>query len=148
MRDVDGNVFIDCLAGAGALNVGHNNPDVLEAIRKALDSEHIMTSLDLPNGPKDMFTTLLLSLLPEPLRSRARTQFCGPTGTDAVDAALKLVKTATGRQAVIAFQGAYHGMGQGPLSLMGAPSPKEALAGLLPGSPLCRMAIATGAASI
>lgn len=134
LRDVDGNTFIDCLAGAGTLNVGHNNPYVVEAVRKALESEHIMTSLDLPTGPKDAFTSLLLSLLPEPLRSEGRIQFCGPTGSDAVDAALKLTKTATGRNAVIAFSGAYHGMGQGPLSLMGATAPKQALGALVPDS--------------
>src|SRR5690606_26117588 len=63
--------------------------------------------------------------------AEARIQFCGPTGTDAVEAALKLVRTATGRSSVLSFQGAYHGMSQGALSLMGSLGPKKPLGALL-----------------
>jgi diaminobutyrate-2-oxoglutarate transaminase len=133
IKDVDGNVFIDCLAGAGTLGVGHNNPSVLDAVRRFLDSDHIISSLDFPTGPKNRFIETLFDILPAELRAHGRIQFCGPTGSDAVDAAIKLAKTATGRHEVLAFQGAYHGMGQGPLSLMGATAPKEKLGALLPG---------------
>lgn len=134
VRDVDGNTFLDCLAGAGTLGLGHNNPTVLDAARRFLDSGHILSSLDFPTEPKHRFIETLFSILPPELQEHGRIQFCGPTGSDAADAAIKLAKTATGRHEVIAFQGAYHGMGQGPLSLMGAVAPKRRLGALLPGS--------------
>src|SRR3546814_14147676 len=65
------------------------------------------------------------------LAAEAKIQFCGPTGTDAVEAALKLVRTATGRSTVLSFQGGYHGMSQGALSLMGSLGPKKPLGALL-----------------
>lgn len=133
LKDVDGNLFIDCLAGAGALGVGHNNPYVLDAVRRFLESDHIVSSLDFPTGPKNRFIETLFEILPKELRTHGRIQFCGPTGSDAVDAAIKLAKTATGRHEVLAFQGAYHGMGQGPLSMMGAVGPRQDLGALLPG---------------
>jgi diaminobutyrate-2-oxoglutarate transaminase len=134
IRDVDGNTFIDCLGGAGTLNVGHNNPMVMAEVRRFLASDPILLGLDFPTDPRDRFIESLFSVLPSELREHGRIQFCGPTGTDATDAAIKLVKTATGRHEVIAFQGGYHGMGQGPLSLMGATAPKQRLGALLPGS--------------
>jgi diaminobutyrate-2-oxoglutarate transaminase len=60
-----------------------------------------------------------------------RIQFCGPSGADAVEAAIKLVKTATGRRSILAFCGAYHGMTHGALGLTGELAPKEAVAGLM-----------------
>jgi diaminobutyrate-2-oxoglutarate transaminase len=134
IKDVDGNVFIDCLAGAGVLGLGHNNPYVLDAVRRFLESGHVVNGLDFPTEIKDRFVESLFSVLPARLRDHGRIQFCGPTGSDAVDAALKLCKTATGRHEVLAFQGAYHGMGQGPMSLMGATAPKRALGALLAGA--------------
>jgi diaminobutyrate-2-oxoglutarate transaminase len=133
LKEVDGNVYIDCLAGAGALNAGHNNPFIVEEVQRFLSSDHVLTSLDLPTVPKDRFVECLFEILPAPLRERGRIQFCGPTGSDAVDAAIKLVKHATGRGEILAFQGAYHGMGQGPLTLMGNTGPKRGLGPLLPG---------------
>jgi diaminobutyrate-2-oxoglutarate transaminase len=133
IKDVDGNVYIDCLAGAGALNAGHNNPFILDEVKRFLASEHVLTSLDLPTVPKDQFVEQLFDILPPPLRDSGRIQFCGPTGSDAVDAAIKLAKHATGRHEVLAFQGGYHGMGQGPLALMGNTGPKRGLGPLAAG---------------
>src|SRR5262245_12024166 len=133
IKDADGNVFIDALGGAGTLNVGHNHPDVLAAVREFLAGEPILHGLDFPTDAKDRFIETLFEVLPPELREYGRIQFCGPTGTDATDAAIKLARTATGRHEIIAFQGAYHGMGQGPLSLMGATAPKDRLGALLPG---------------
>ncbi|MCK6500000.1 MAG: diaminobutyrate--2-oxoglutarate transaminase family protein, partial [Nitrospira sp.] len=62
----------------------------------------------------------------------AKIQFCGPSGADAVEAALKLVKIATGRRTILAFHGAYHGMTHGALGLMGHLAPKQAIVGLMP----------------
>jgi diaminobutyrate-2-oxoglutarate transaminase len=134
LRDVDGNVYIDCLAGAGVLGLGHNNPVVVAAVRRFLDSGHVQNGLDFPTEIKDRFVETLFSVLPPRLRDHGRIQFCGPTGSDAVDAALKLVKVATGRHEIVAFQGAYHGMGQGPMSVMGARAPKRGLGALLAGA--------------
>lgn len=131
VEDVEGRQFIDCLAGAGTLALGHNHPVVIEAIQQVLADEVPLHTLDLTTPVKDRFVQDLFGLLPEALRRDAKIQFCGPTGTDAVEAALKLVRTATGRSTVLAFQGGYHGMSQGALSLMGSLGPKQPLAALL-----------------
>ncbi|MEA5674197.1 aspartate aminotransferase family protein [Pseudomonas sp. MH2] len=131
VEDVEGRQFIDCLAGAGTLALGHNHPVVVEAIQRVLADELPLHTLDLTTPVKDRFVQDLFAVLPEALRREAKIQFCGPTGTDAVEAALKLVRTATGRSTVLAFQGAYHGMTQGALSLMGSLGPKKPLGALL-----------------
>ncbi|QXH37349.1 aspartate aminotransferase family protein [Pseudomonas muyukensis] len=131
VEDVDGRQFIDCLAGAGTLALGHNHPVVIDAIQQVIADELPLHTLDLTTPVKDQFVQDLFGLLPEALRREAKIQFCGPTGTDAVEAALKLVRTATGRSTVLAFQGGYHGMTQGALSLMGSLGPKKPLGALL-----------------
>ncbi|MFF1380549.1 diaminobutyrate--2-oxoglutarate transaminase family protein [Streptomyces sp. NPDC058308] len=119
IEGADGSRYLDCLSGAGTLALGHNHPVVLEAIRKVLDSGAPLHVLDLATPVKDAFTTELFHTLPRALADRARIQFCGPAGTDAVEAALKLVRSATGRDGVLAFTGAYHGMTAGALAVSG-----------------------------
>nr|WP_308117564.1 diaminobutyrate--2-oxoglutarate transaminase family protein [Streptomyces anatolicus] len=119
IEGADGRRYLDCLSGAGTLALGHNHPVVLEAIRKVLDSGAPLHVLDLATPVKDDFTTELFSTLPRGLAERARIQFCGPAGTDAVEAALKLVRAATGRDGLLAFTGAYHGMTAGALEASG-----------------------------
>jgi len=131
VEDVEGRTFIDCLAGAGTLALGHNHPVVIAAIRKVLDDGLPLHTLDLTTPVKDQFVQELFGLLPEEFARDAKIQFCGPTGTDAVEAALKLVRTATGRSTVLSFQGGYHGMSMGALSLMGSLGPKQPMAALL-----------------
>lgn len=131
VEDVEGRRFIDCLAGAGTLALGHNHPVVIEAIQQVLADGLPLHTLDLTTPVKDQFVQDLFGLLPEALAREAKIQFCGPTGTDAVEAALKLVRTATGRTTVVSFSGGYHGMSQGALSLMGSLGPKKPLAALL-----------------
>ncbi|ROM93502.1 aspartate aminotransferase family protein [Pseudomonas brassicacearum] len=131
VEDVEGRRFIDCLAGAGTLALGHNHPVVIEAIQQVLADELPLHTLDLTTPVKDQFVQDLFGLLPPALAREAKIQFCGPTGTDAVEAALKLVRTATGRSTVLSFQGGYHGMSQGALSLMGSLGPKKPLGALL-----------------
>lgn len=133
VEDVEGRVFIDCLAGAGTLALGHNHPVVIEAIRQVLDDGLPLHTLDLTTPVKDRFVQDLFELLPADFARNAKVQFCGPTGSDAVEAALKLVKIATGRGTMLAFHGAYHGMTQGALNLMGSLGPKRPLGGMLQG---------------
>ncbi|MEW2283379.1 diaminobutyrate--2-oxoglutarate transaminase family protein [Streptomyces sp. NPDC047841] len=119
IEGADGRRYLDCLSGAGALALGHNHPVVLEAIRRVLDSGAPLSVLDLATPVKDAFVTELFRTLPPGLAGRSRVQFCGPAGTDAVEAALKLVRTATGRTGILAFTGAYHGMTAGALAVSG-----------------------------
>ncbi|MEU8432631.1 diaminobutyrate--2-oxoglutarate transaminase family protein [Streptomyces sp. NPDC029216] len=119
IEGADGRRYLDCLSGAGTLALGHNHPVVLEAIRGVLDSGAPLHVLDLATPVKDAFTTELFANLPAGLAADARVQFCGPAGTDAVEAALKLVRVATGRSGLLAFAGAYHGMTAGALAASG-----------------------------
>ncbi len=110
----DGRSYLDCLSGAGTLALGHNHPVVVEAIHKVLASGAPLHVLDLGTPVKDDFTTALFDTLPPGLD---RIHFCGPSGADAVEAALKLTRIATGRSGVMAFTGAYHGMTAGALAV-------------------------------
>ncbi|WP_152648241.1 diaminobutyrate--2-oxoglutarate transaminase family protein [Streptacidiphilus anmyonensis] len=119
VEGADGRRYLDCLAGAGTLALGHNHPVVLEAIRAVLESEAPLHVLDLATPVKDEFTTALFETLPPSLARDGRIQFCGPAGTDAVEAALKLVRLATGRHGLLAFTGGYHGQTAGSLAATG-----------------------------
>lgn len=131
VEDLDGNVFIDFLNGAGSLPLGHSHPELLEAIAAQLP--FFQHGLDFPTEVRDEFLSLHLSLLPEEMRSRTKIGFCGPTGANAVEAALKLCKTATGRSEVIAFQGGYHGGSHGAMAVSGLVSQKQRVGGQMPG---------------
>ncbi|WP_426568429.1 diaminobutyrate--2-oxoglutarate transaminase family protein [Streptomyces canus] len=119
IEDADGRRYLDCLSGAGTLALGHNHPVVLEAIRKVLDSGAPLNVPDLATPVRDAFITELFRTLPPGLAAHARVQFCGPAGTDAVEAALGLVQAATGRTGVLAFTGAHHGMTSGSFDASG-----------------------------
>ncbi|MFE4174444.1 diaminobutyrate--2-oxoglutarate transaminase [Streptomyces sp. NPDC056909] len=129
VEGTDGRRYLDCLSGAGTLALGHNHPVVLEAIRRTVDSGAPLHVLDLATPEKDDFTDALFATLPGAFADRARIHFCGPAGTDAVEAALKLTQTATGRTGVLAFTGAYHGMTAGALAVTGSVAVKERVAG-------------------
>ncbi|MFJ1299112.1 diaminobutyrate--2-oxoglutarate transaminase [Pseudomonadota bacterium AL_CKDN230030165-1A_HGKHYDSX7] len=129
VEDVDGRIFIDCLAGAGTLALGHNHPVVIDAIQAVLADGLPLHTLDLTTPVKEAFVDTVYGLLPEGLAGNARIQFCGPTGADAVEAAVKLARIATGRRMVLAFQGAYHGMTQSTLDMMGSLGAKTAVGG-------------------
>lgn len=110
VEDVEGNRYLDFLNGAGTLALGHNDDEINEAMVNLIQSGAPLHMLDVQTPLKDEFVKTLLPILPEELASRAKVQFCSPSGTDATDAAIKLCKTATGRSTVIAFSGGYHGM--------------------------------------
>ncbi|VTU16970.1 aminotransferase class III-fold pyridoxal phosphate-dependent enzyme [Variovorax sp. RA8] len=114
--DIEGRAYIDLLACAGALPLGHNHPEVMDRVHSFLSSGHILQGLDIATPAKLSFVDQLFQTLPAAFSEDARIQFCGPTGSDAVAAALKLFRIATGRQSVIAFHGAYHGMTSGAFS--------------------------------
>lgn len=131
VKDADGNCYLDCLSGAGTLALGHNHPVVIDALQEMLKSNHPLHTLDLTTPTKDRFVDELFASLPPSFANHARIQFCGPTGADAVEAAVKLVKTATGRRSMLSFQGGYHGMSHGALSLTGNLTAKLAVPGLM-----------------
>ncbi|MCW8377159.1 diaminobutyrate--2-oxoglutarate transaminase family protein [Streptomyces justiciae] len=131
VEDLDGNVFLDFLSGAGVLSLGHNHPEPLAAAHRQLDE--FVHGLDFPTPIKDEFTELTIGMLPAPMRERTRIHFCGPTGANAVDAALKLCKTATGREEVITFQGGFHGATMAAMSVTGLVEQKEPVRGRMPG---------------
>lgn len=131
IRDLDGNVFIDFLAGAGVLSFGHNHPELVEAATRQMS---VFThGLDMPSPAKDAFTEAQLSMLPEQMRENMKIHFCGPTGANAVDAAIKLAKTATGRGDVVAFRGGFHGTTHATTALTGNLSSKGAVTNGMPG---------------
>ncbi|WP_134703826.1 aspartate aminotransferase family protein [Ammoniphilus sp. YIM 78166] len=132
VKDVEGETYIDCLAGAGTLALGHNHPVVIEAIKKVLDDKRPLHTLDMTTPIKEEFVEEVFASLPAGFSRKARIQFCGPSGSDAVEAAIKLVKTATCRRSIMTYQGGYHGMTHGSLSLMGNLGPKKAIANLMP----------------
>ncbi len=123
VEDVDGNVYLDFFAGAGVLNLGHANPDVLAAARAQL--EEVTHTLDIPTPARISMVEALRQILPPEL---GKVFFGGPTGSDAIEAAVKLAKYNSKRAPLLAFEGSYHGMTSGALSLCsGAPFKEEFL---------------------
>jgi 4-aminobutyrate aminotransferase len=111
IRDVDGNVYIDWVAGIAVLNVGHRNPFVYEAIKNQLDKYwHWMS--EIPSEARITFLKKLHSILPEGLRGKAKIM-TSVTGADACEAAMKIARWVTKKPVILAFEGAYHGVHQG-----------------------------------
>ena len=127
IEDVDGNIYIDFFSGAGVMNVGHGNPEVIAAAK--IQMEKFTHALDFPNPVRKTLVETLLSILPKELN---RIFFGGPTGSDAVECAIKLARYNTKRYPVISFEGAYHGMTSGALSLCSGAPFKEEFLPLLP----------------
>ncbi len=113
----DGKEYIDFFCGAGALNYGHNNDYIKEQIISYLQSDGIIHSLDMFTAAKRDFIEFFESKVLEPRGFNYKIQFPGPTGTNAVEAALKLARKAKKRNNIFAFMGAFHGMTLGSLSM-------------------------------
>lgn len=128
---MDGNVFIDFLAGAGVLSLGHSHPELVRVAAEQL--ERHTHGLDFPTPAKDDFVDAQLSMLPEGLADRMKLHFCGPAGANAVDAAIKLCKTATGRGDVISFQGGFHGSSHAAMAVTGLVDQKRPVPNGVPG---------------
>jgi diaminobutyrate-2-oxoglutarate transaminase len=128
--DEDGREYIDFFAGAGALNYGHNHPALREALLDYLGDDRIVHSLDMATSSKREFLERFDELILRPRNLRYKVQFPGPTGTNAVEAALKLARKVTGRERVVGFTNAFHGMTLGSLSVTGN-SMKRSGAGIM-----------------
>ncbi|MGM0431168.1 MAG: aspartate aminotransferase family protein [Spirochaetota bacterium] len=128
LEDVDGNVYIDLFAGAGVMALGHGHPEVLRAAHEQIDK--VTHSLDIPTETRQKMVETLATLLPKELN---RVFFGGPTGSDAVEQALKLAKYNTGRNGILAFEGAYHGMTGAALALTSDSSHRDGIGTLVPG---------------
>ncbi|ASK64060.1 diaminobutyrate--2-oxoglutarate transaminase [Virgibacillus phasianinus] len=132
VTDMDGKQYMDCLAGAGTLALGHNHMVVREAIENVMQSYLPLHTLDITTPVKEAFIDEVFASLPQSFAEKAKIHFCGPTGADAVEAALKLVKTATGDRAILSFQGGYHGSTHGTMSVSGTIGPKKNVHALVP----------------
>jgi len=119
LTDESGRDYIDFFAGAGALNYGHNHDVIKEKLVEYIQSDSIMHGLDLFTTAKRGFLKALHELILKPRGYDYKTQFCGPTGTNAVEAAMKLARKNKGRTGIIAFQGGFHGMTMGALAVTG-----------------------------
>lgn len=125
--DEDGKEYLDFLAGAGALNYGHNNPKIIEPIIDYLKDGKILHGLDLSTTAKRDFLETFSEVILEPRGYNYKVMFTGPTGTNAVEAAIKLARKVTGRDQVFAFTGSFHGMTSGSLAVSSKKSIKENL---------------------
>lgn len=119
MWDVDGRQYLDFFAGAGALNYGHNHPDLKAALLDYLTADRVVHSLDMSTVAKAAFLERFDEVILKPRGLDYKVQFPGPTGTNSVESALKLARKVTGRESVISFTNAFHGMTLGALSVTG-----------------------------
>jgi diaminobutyrate-2-oxoglutarate transaminase len=115
----DGREYLDFFSGAGALNYGHNNPVLLRPLVEYLLSGAIVHSLDMKTPAKRRFLETFRELILQPRHLDYKVMFPGPTGTNSVEAALKLARKVTGRQHIVSFTNAFHGMTLGSLSVTG-----------------------------
>ncbi|MFH5228636.1 diaminobutyrate--2-oxoglutarate transaminase [Antrihabitans spumae] len=129
IRDENGNEYLDFFAGAGALNYGHNNPVLKQALVDYIVSDGITHGLDMSTVAKREFLETFKQRILDPRGLDYKVQFPGPTGSNTVEAALKLARKVTGRESIINFTNAFHGMTLGALSVTGN-SMKRAGAGI------------------
>ncbi len=115
----DGREYIDFLAGAGSVNYGHNNPLLKNALLDYLASDGVAQGLDMATTAKKKFLRTFEEHILKPRNMQYKVQFTGPTGTNAVEAAIKLARNVTGRQGIISFTNGFHGVTLGALSLTG-----------------------------
>jgi len=130
VMDADQNVYIDFSGGVGVLNVGHSNPDVVEAIK--VQAAKITHALDFPGLPRVLLSEKLVQLAPGEMKEKCRAFLCGPTGADAVEAAVKLGKFHSQKPGVISFEGGWHGVTGAGLAATGKRGAKERFLPLMP----------------
>lgn len=115
----DGREYVDFFSGAGALNYGHNHPALLRPLVDYLLSGAVIHSLDMKTVAKRRFLEAFYELILKPRDLDYKVMFPGPTGTNCVEAALKLARKATGRTHILGFTNAFHGMTLGSLAVTG-----------------------------
>ncbi|WP_405059931.1 diaminobutyrate--2-oxoglutarate transaminase [Kribbella sp. NBC_01505] len=129
IHTADGSVYLDFFMGAGALNYGHANPLLKAPLIDYLNADGIVHSLDMMTEAKSDFLRSFQDLVLGPRDLDYKVQFTGPTGTNAVEAALKLARKVTGRETVVAFTRSFHGVSLGALAVT-ANADKRAGAGV------------------
>lgn len=117
--DESGREYLDFLAGAGSLNYGHNNPVLKKALLDYIEQDGIAHGLDMHTRAKAHFLSRLQQLILVPRQLQYRAQFTGPTGANAVEAALKIARKVKGRSKVIAFTNGFHGVTLGAVAATG-----------------------------
>src|SRR5690606_2530472 len=110
MFDEDGNAYLDFFSDAGSLNYGHNNPILKDVLIRYLQEDRVIHSLDMFTTARRDFLTTFSEKILAPRQLDYKVIFPGPGGTNAVEAALKLARKVTGRQSVVSFTNAFHGM--------------------------------------
>lgn len=126
LYDVDGKKYLDFFAGAGALNYGHNNPILKQALIDYISRDGVTHSLDMYTVAKRDFLQTFKDVILEPRGMDYKVVFPGPGGANSVEAALKLARKVTGKESVINFTNAFHGMTLGALSVTGNSMKREA----------------------
>ncbi|WP_262061951.1 diaminobutyrate--2-oxoglutarate transaminase [Streptomyces sp. STR69] len=119
MYDEDGRAYLDFFAGAGSLNYGHNNPVLKRALIDYLERDGVTHGLDMSTGAKRAFLQTFQDLVLRPRDLPYKVMFPGPTGTNAVESALKLARKVKGRESIVSFTNAFHGMSLGSLAVTG-----------------------------
>lgn len=117
MTDEEGKEYVDFFAGAGALNYGHNPDSMVDKIVDYLKNDGIVHSMDMYTAPKREFLEYFQENILKARGFDYKIQFAGPTGTNAVESALKLARKVKKRENIFAFMGAFHGMTLGALAL-------------------------------
>jgi diaminobutyrate-2-oxoglutarate transaminase len=115
--DESGNRYIDFFAGAGTLNYGHNNDRMKKKLIEYLENDGIVHGLDMATVAKEDLLLKMESVLFKPRNLDYKVQFTGPTGTNAVEAGLKLARMLKKRSNVISFTNGYHGLTMGSMSV-------------------------------
>ena len=134
MWDEDGHQYLDFLAGAGTLNYGHNNPIFKEILQKYIENDGITHGLDLHTKAKGEFLEAFNEKILKPRGMEYMVQFTGPTGTNAVEAAMKIARNVTGQQNIITFTNGFHGVSLGSLAATGNSHHRDAAGVTLSGT--------------
>lgn len=133
LTDAEGREYVDFLGGCSSLNYGHNDPDMKAALIEHISRDGLGHALDMYSDAKALFLEAFEEVILKPRGMNYKVMMTGPTGTNAVEAAMKLARKVTGRRNIIAFTNGFHGMTLGALACTGNASKRAGAAG----GPLC-----------
>jgi len=134
LYDEEGNEYLDFLSGAGTLNYGHNNPIFKEKLLDYIANDGITHGLDMHTRAKGEFLEAFNEKILKPRNMEYIVQFTGPTGTNAVEAAMKVARNVTGQQNIVTFTNGFHGVSLGSLAVTGNSHHRDAAGVSLTGS--------------